>query len=64
MGYFDQLAEAAFKTSDDGEIIYYPNGVLTKGRVIPDQETRDKAFKLQRKILKVSMFIGIRDNCY
>lgn len=36
-GYFDRLADSGFKKTDDGNTIYYPNGVLGKGRIVQDE---------------------------
>jgi len=39
MGYFDSMAEAAFKENPDGEgWLYYPNGILSKGCIVVDEE--------------------------
>ncbi len=40
MGYFDGLADGTFKKDSQGNTVFYPWGVLGKGRVIPDEETR------------------------
>lgn len=39
MGYFDGLADASFKQDSNGNSVFYPWGVLGKGRVLPDAET-------------------------
>jgi hypothetical protein len=45
MGYFEGIVSAVFKKDAGGNVIYFPYGVLGKGRVLPDeaaeQEVRD-----------------------
>ncbi len=45
MGYFDKIAKAAFKEGDNGETIYFPNGLLGKGRLVKDPARRNQLFK-------------------
>ena len=52
MGFFDDLAEAAFKKGADGSDIYYSSGVLEKGRVVLDAERRKKLFTYHKRVYK------------
>src|SRR3954469_20648308 len=59
MGYFDGLANSTFKKDAQGRDLFYPNGMLGKGRIIPDAET---AAKLRDKVVqfyKLFMFGGL-----
>jgi len=58
MGYFDKITEAAFKEGENGESIYYPNGVLGKGRVIQDPELKKRIFKFHKRINKYLIPFG------
>src|SRR6266705_253219 len=52
MGFFDNLAETAFRKNPDGSDIYYPNGVLGKGRIVRDFTRRQKLFNYHKRICK------------
>ena len=52
MGFFDDLAETAFKKGADGSDIYYPSGIIEKGRVVSDAERRKKLIKYHKRIFK------------
>ena len=59
MGYFDGLANSAFKKDAEGRDLFYPNGIFGKGRVLPDAET---AAMLRAKLVnfyKLMMLGGI-----
>jgi NADH:ubiquinone oxidoreductase subunit H len=59
VGYFDGLANSAFKTDAEGRELFFPYGILGKGRVLPDAET---AAVIRAKIVnfyKLLMFAGI-----
>lgn len=45
--YFDGLIEPLFKTDDMGRRLFFPAGVLSKGRVILDE---DRVMDLKRKV--------------
>ena len=55
MGYFDRIAEAAFKEGENGEIIYFPNGLLGKGRLVKDSERRIQLFNFNKRLNKYLM---------
>lgn len=52
MGYFDKLTETAFKEGENGVTIYYPDGVLGKGRIIDDPILKEKIFKFHKRFIK------------
>jgi len=59
VGYFDGLANSAFKTDAEGRELFFPYGILGKGRVLPDAET---AAAIRAKVVnfyKLLMFAGI-----
>lgn len=45
MGYFEGLADASFKQDSNGNTVFYPWGVLGKGRILPDESTKTKLRK-------------------
>jgi hypothetical protein len=55
MGFFDNLAETAFKKTDDGSEIYFPNGVIGKGRIVRDSTRRQKLFNYHKRIIKYGL---------
>lgn len=59
MGYFDKMAESAFKETDDGSVIYYPNGIMGKGRVVPNEDVREKLYRFQKNMHRYLIFFGI-----
>jgi hypothetical protein len=59
MGYFDKIAEAAFKETEQGMAVYYPNGAMGKGRLISSKEEKEKIFKFHKRLYKVLMFVGL-----
>ena len=52
MGYFERVAESAFKETADGLCVYYPNGVLGKGRVVTSPELKKKIFSFHKNTVK------------
>ena len=52
MGYFDKLTESAFKEGDNGETIYFPNGVFGRGRLIHDPTRKAQLFKYHKRLNK------------
>lgn len=59
MGYFDKIAEAAFKETSDGLPVYYPNGAMGKGRLVSSNEQKEKLFKYHKRLYKVLIFVGL-----
>ena len=63
MGYFDKITEQTFKVSEEGETIYYPNGLLRKGRIVGSTKKKEKLYKYQKRVnkyfLPLSIFYGM-----
>lgn len=63
MGYFDGLADAAFKKDSNGNDVFYAWGVLGKGRILPDEATKIKLrtflIRYYQIVLPVGMLLGI-----
>lgn len=55
MGFFDNLAETAFRKAPDGSDIYYPNGWMGKGRIVRESARRQKLFNYQKRIYKYAI---------
>jgi hypothetical protein len=47
MGYLDSFADPLFKTDAEGRIVFFPNGKLGRGRIVPDAAT---ALKLHNTV--------------
>ena len=61
MGYFEGLTNGNFKKDRDGNTIFFPWGILGKGRVLPDEQTEKKVRTFVSRYYKVSFptIIGI-----
>lgn len=60
MKYFESLAESAFKENPDGEgWLYYPNGILSKGRIVTNKLYKEKLFKFQKRMYMFLLPLGI-----
>jgi len=55
MGFFDNLTETAFRKSIDGSDVYFPNGVIGKGRIVRDPTRRQKLFNYHKRIIKYGL---------
>ncbi|MBC9251632.1 hypothetical protein A9179_15270 [Pseudomonas alcaligenes] len=55
MGYFEGLTDATFKQDSHGNTLFYPWGVLGKGRILKDAETRDRLRNFVLLYYKVSL---------
>ncbi len=55
MGYFDGLTNASFKKNEEGKTIFFPWGVLGKGRILPDEATETKVRAFVSRYYKVSL---------
>lgn len=55
MNIFDRVASSAFKETDEGLCVFYPDGILSKGKVVPSLELKAKILLFQ----KISIMIGI-----
>lgn len=45
MGLINDMAQSVFREGENGETIYFPNGILSKGRVVSDSN-REKQIRL------------------
>ncbi|MQR00634.1 hypothetical protein [Glaciimonas soli] len=61
MGYFDGLTSKNFKKDKNGNTLFFPWGVLGKGRVLPDDaaETRVRGFVNRYLKISLPMIIGV-----
>lgn len=61
MGYFDALSSSSFKKDESGRSIFYPWGVLGKGRVLPDTgtESRVRAFVIKYYVISVLVLLVV-----
>ncbi len=63
MGYFEGLADASFKQDSNGNNVFYPWGVLGKGRVLPDETTKTKlrtfVIRYYQIMLPTAILLGI-----
>jgi hypothetical protein len=59
MGYFDGLTEAAFKKDGNGNTVFYPWGVLGKGRVLTDPARAERLRAFVRRYYQVTLPIII-----
>lgn len=63
MGYFEGLADATFKKDSSGNSVFYPWGVLGKGRVLPDEPTKTKlrtfVIRYYQIMLPTAILLGI-----
>ena len=48
MSFIDYFGEVAFKTAADGKRVFFPYGVLGKGRVVDTDETYQRLFTHQK----------------
>ncbi len=59
MGYFSNIAEAAFKDNPDGQgWLYYPNGIFSKGHIVTDAAYKNKLFKFQKRVYMFLIPLG------
>jgi hypothetical protein len=59
MGYFSALADGAFKENPDGEgWLYYPNGIISKGRLVASEETKKKLHNFQKRMYMFGLPFG------
>lgn len=49
MKLFDAMVENSFKKTEDGLDLFYPNGIFGKGKIIPNQDEKDKVIKFLKK---------------
>jgi len=51
MGYFDELADAAFKTDEKGNTIFYPLVIFGKGYILPNDKKDMFRLTIKRLLL-------------
>ncbi len=61
MGYFDGLTNGNFKKDRNGNTVFFPWGVLGKGRVLADESTENKVRGFVRLYYQITlpMIIGV-----
>ena len=59
MGYFDGQASALFKRDESGGTVFYPWGVLGKGRLLPDEEAEKRVFRFVKLYFQISLVLVI-----
>jgi len=59
MGYFDGLTNGSFKKDKNGNSVFFPWGVLGKGRVLPDESTEMKVRGFVHRYYQVTLPIVI-----
>jgi len=55
MGYFEGLTNGSFKKNSDGNTVFFPWGVLGRGRVLPDEPTETKVRAFVDRYYKISL---------
>lgn len=55
MGYFDGLTDAIFKKDHDGNTVFYPWGILGKGRVLADPAQAERVRSFVRNYYLVTL---------
>lgn len=59
MAYFENLSAAAFKHDDDGNWVYFPHGIITRGRRISSDEEKERIHTSHRRLLKQTIPVAI-----
>jgi hypothetical protein len=59
MGYFDGLVDGLFKTDKKGAHLFYPNGILGKGCILPDESAKNRVRKFFKRWFAVGLFLII-----
>lgn len=54
MGYFYSIANQGFKKTEDGQILYYPNGIFSKKGYIVEEPSADKIRKIQKIVFLIN----------
>jgi hypothetical protein len=55
VGYFDGLASGAFKKDESGRTIFYPWGVLGRGRLLPDEAAEKKSYGFIKLYFQIAL---------
>lgn len=59
MSYFGELATLNFKKDAEGRDLFYPFGIWSKGRILPDSETATRLRGNAALVLELTMFVAI-----
>jgi hypothetical protein len=59
MGYFEGLTNASFKKDQTGSTVFYPWGVLGKGRILEDPAVEARLRKFVSRFHKISLPVTI-----
>ena len=59
MGYFENLAETAFKTGTDGETHFHRWGVFGKPYIVPDLGRKEETKRFITRFYRIGMPLGI-----
>lgn len=59
MGYFEGLVGGAFKKDTQGRAVFYPMGVLAKGRVLPDDATEQRVRRFMVRYYMVGLPVAV-----
>jgi hypothetical protein len=55
MGYFEGLADAAFKNDADGRTLFYPWGIFGRGVVVPTEQEAERLRKFQQRTYMIAL---------
>jgi hypothetical protein len=59
MGYFDVLASGIIRKDERGRTVFYPWGVLGKGRLLPDEAAEKKVFRFVKFCFLVALVLAV-----
>ena len=61
MGYFEGLTSGSFKKNKDGNTVFFLWGILSKGRILPDEptETKIRGFLINYYKITLPTIIGV-----
>lgn len=55
MGYFDGLTAALFQKDTQGQTLFFPHGMLGRGRVLPNSATEQRVRQFVRRYYQIAM---------
>ncbi len=64
MGYFEGLVDARFKKVEDGRVMFYPNGIFSRGYVLTEEKNKEikmfmnKYYKRSFPLIFISIFLS------
>ncbi len=59
MGFIDNIVDGNFKTTDNGVVLFYPQGIWGKGYVVPNVEKRQELRRALKKLHFFSLVVVI-----